>query len=354
MQLVVKGLNKPVYVTHAGDGSPRLFVVEKEGRIRVVRDGALLPAPFLDLTLLVNSAGSEQGLFSVAFHPRYAENGFFYVDYTDRNGHSVIARYQVSAQNPDLADPNSVVPVLFQEQPFPNHNGGLLLFGPDGYLYVGFGDGGSGSDPFRNGQNRSVLLGKLLRLDVDNGFPYAIPPDNPFVHEPGARPEVWAYGLRNPWRYSFDRATGDLYIADVGQKEFEEVDFQRAGVSGQNYGWNVTEGRHCYPRDKRCDASPFVQPIGEYDHSLGCAITGGHVYRGPSFPQLNGIYFFGDYCSGRIWGLRGSASGGPGDWRQQQLLQSSLQISSFGEDEAGELYLTNISDGGLYRLVAAP
>ena len=351
LQLVTNALKQPIYATHAGDGSGRLFVVEKQGRIVIVRDGAPLPTPFLDITSLVGSGGSEQGLFSVTFHPSYTSNGLFYVDYTDRNGDSVIARYHVSADNPDIADPDSAATLLHVDQPYPNHNGGLVLFGPDGYLWTGFGDGGSGGDPRGNGQNKSVLLGKLLRLDVDHGSPYAIPPDNPFVNEPDARPEIWAYGLRNPWRFSFDRATGDLYIGDVGQSAWEEVDFQPAGSGGgQNYGWNRMEGRHCYPPRSSCDPAPFVQPVAEFATSPGASVIGGYVYRGPSFPQLSGLYFFGDYCSGQVRAIQEQA---PGVWQQELLASTPVRISSFGEDQAGELYLTSLSDNGLYRLVAA-
>lgn len=350
LDLVTNQLKQPVYATTAGDGSGRLFVVEKQGRIIIVRDGVPLPTPFLDITSLVGSSGSEQGLFSVAFHPRFTSNGLFYVDYTDKQGNSVIARYQVSAENPDLADPGSAATLLYVEQPAPNHNGGQVLFGPDGYLYIGFGDGGRAGDPWGNAQNLGVLLGKLLRVDVDGGFPYAIPPDNPFVNRPGARPEIWAYGLRNPWRFSFDRATGDLFIADVGQNAFEEIDLQRAGAGGgQNYGWNVMEGFHCYPASKPCDPSPYVPPIAEYGRDGGCSITGGYVYRGMRYPQLQGYYFYGDYCSGRVWALREEA---PDQWHQYELLDTALNISSFGQDEDGELYLTSLSDNGLYQLAA--
>lgn len=350
LDLVTNQLKQPVYATTAADGSGRLFVVEKQGRIIIVRDGVPLPTPFLDITSLVGSSGSEQGLFSVAFHPRFTSNGLFYVDYTDKQGNSVIARYQVSAENPDLADPGSAATLLYVEQPAPNHNGGQVLFGPDGYLYIGFGDGGRAGDPWGNAQNLGVLLGKLLRVDVDGGFPYAIPPDNPFVNQPGARPEIWAYGLRNPWRFSFDRATGDLYIADVGQNAFEEIDLQRAGAGGgQNYGWNVMEGFHCYPASKPCDPSPYVPPIAEYGRDGGCSITGGYVYRGMRYPQLQGYYFYGDYCSGRVWALREEA---PDQWHQYELLDTALNISSFGQDEDGELYLTSLSDNGLYQLAA--
>ncbi|HEX9370928.1 MAG TPA: PQQ-dependent sugar dehydrogenase [Roseiflexaceae bacterium] len=349
LRLVSDDVRQPDFVTHADDGSGRLFVVEKGGTIAILRDGKRAAKPFLDITTLVNSSGSEQGLLGLAFHPDYKQNGRFFVYYTAQNGDNTLARYQVSG-DPDAADPNSGVVLFAVPDPAPNHNGGMLAFGPDGYLYVGLGDGGSAGDPWGNAQNRGVLLGKLLRLDVDKGDPYAIPPDNPWAAGGDARGEVWAYGLRNPWRFSFDRATGDLYIADVGQYKYEEIDFQPAGAKGGlNYGWNVREGLHCY-RDQSCSSEGFVDPIYEYTHDSGCSVTGGYVYRGASFPRLQGTYFFSDYCSGTIWSLRQSA---PGQWQQRELLQSRLGVSSFGEDQAGELYVTDLG-GGVYQVVAAP
>jgi glucose/arabinose dehydrogenase len=350
LKQIATGLDQPVFVTHAGDDSDRLFVVQKSGAIIVLRNGKPSATPFLDISDRITASGSEQGLLGLAFHPDYKNNGRFFVYYTASNGDDTLARYQLSS-DPERADPASGVVLFAQADPAPNHNGGMLAFGPDGYLYVGLGDGGGGGDPWENGQNRAVLLGKLLRLDVDHGDPYAIPPDNPWPSSADARGEVWAYGLRNPWRFSFDRATGDLYIADVGQGQYEEVDVQRAGAGGgQNYGWNVMEGNHCY-NSTTCDSSAFVAPVSEYNHDLGCSITGGYVYRGAMFPQLSGIYFFGDYCSGRIWTLRETT---PGSWQQEQALQTRLSISSFGEDAAGEVYLTDLQSGDLYQVVAAP
>jgi glucose/arabinose dehydrogenase len=344
------GLRSPTDIVSAGDGSGRLFVVEKAGTIRIVRGGALAPQPFLDITALVGSNGSEQGLLGLAFHPQYRTNGQFYVNYTDKRGNTVVSRYKVSDQ-PERADAASASLILGVDQPYPNHNGGNLVFGPDGYLYIGLGDGGSAGDPHGNGQNPNALLGKMLRIDVDHGAPYAIPPDNPFVGRSGYRPEVWALGLRNPWRYSFDRATGNLYIADVGQNVWEEVDFQPAGSrGGENYGWNKTEGAHCYPPRAKCDPAAFVLPIGEYSHDKGWSITGGQVYRGAAQPALTGAYFFADYCSGQFWSLH---RGGDGAWVQTELLKTSVQVSSFGEDEAGEIYVAGLADGRIYHLAAA-
>jgi glucose/arabinose dehydrogenase len=349
LERVIGGLDNPVGIANAGDGSGRLFILEKPGRIRVVQDGKLLGTPFLDITDRVGSAQSEQGLLGLAFHPAYAQNGHFYVNYTDRQGNTVVARFVVSG---DLsrADPTSEALVLALEQPADNHNGGHLAFGPDGYLYVGTGDGGASGDRFGNGQNRQTLLGAMLRIDVDHAQPYAVPASNPFVDDPNTRNEIWAIGLRNPWRYSFDRLTGDLYIADVGQNVYEEVNFQPAGSpGGQNYGWPIMEGLHCYPADRSCDRAGLTLPVQEYDHTQGCSVTGGYVYRGQAFPALSGIYLFGDFCSGRIWGL---ALTGDGDWQVARLAQMDIQLSSFGEDEAGELYVLDKGQGELFRVIA--
>ncbi len=342
-------LNRPVHMTHAGDGSRRMFVVEKRGRIVIVQDGVAREKPFLDISQIVNSRGSEQGLLSVEFHPQYSTNGRFFIGHTDLDGSQVVAGYRVSA-DPDVADPASRKVVLSMPDPAPNHNGGLVLFGPDGYLWIGTGDGGGAGDQFRNSQNRQSLLGKMLRIDVDHGDPYAIPADNPFVNAPDTRPEIWAIGLRNPWRYSFDRATGDLYIADVGQNAYEEVNVRRAGTAGgENYGWPMMEGQHCFPIGQACDETGLVRPVAEYGRSAGLSITGGHVYRGRAIPQLVGRYIFGDFGTGRIWALDEPQ---PGAWRMVELLRSGRQISSFGEDEDGELYLVDYDDQRLYRFTA--
>ncbi len=336
---VVSGLSRPVDIQDPGDGSGRLFIVEQAGRILILQDGALLPTPFLDIVSEVGSRGNEQGLLGLAFHPRYAENGRFFVNYTDTNGDTVISRFQVS-EDPNLADAATETPVLTADQPYPNHNGGVLAFGPDGYLYAGLGDGGSGGDPLGNGQKTDTVLGKILRLDVDSGDPYSIPPDNPFGNE------VWAYGLRNPWRFSFDRLTHDLYIGDVGQGAWEEIDFLPAdSPGGTNFGWNIMEGNHPYSGG---DSTGLTPPVAEYAHGSnpgGCSVTGGYVYRGQSLPEWQGLYLYGDYCSGIIWGLLHTDSG----WQSQVMFRSSFSISSFGQDAGGELYVADLG-GAIYRL----
>jgi glucose/arabinose dehydrogenase len=341
--------DNPTHVAHAGDGSGRLFVIEKAGRIRVISGGAARPQPFLDITDRVGSDSSERGLFSVAFHPDYRSNGFFYVDYTDKAGDSVIARFHVSG-DPNVADRGSATTILTIKQPYPNHNGGQIAFGRDGYLYIGMGDGGGAGDPQGNAQNLGTLLGKMLRIDINRGNPYAVPPDNPFVGAGGARAEIWALGLRNPWRFSFDRATGDLFIADVGQSKLEEIDWAPAGSrGGQNYGWNRMEGRSCYKPATGCDQNGLEQPIAQYGRDSGCSITGGFRYRGREVPAFGSAYFFADFCSGRIWGLTPRDGGG---WNMAELLKTDLRISSFGQDERGELLVADLAGGGVYRLGA--
>ncbi|MFC2036502.1 PQQ-dependent sugar dehydrogenase [Chloroflexota bacterium] len=351
LQSIVAGLDTPVSIANAGDKSQRLFIVEKSGRIRILHNGKLSDSPFLDIGDRMRSSASEQGLLGLAFHPHYADNGFFFVNYTDTQGDTVVSRFSVSS-NRDQADPASETVLLTLDQPADNHNGGHLAFGPDGYLYIGTGDGGAAGDRFGNGQNGQTLLGAMLRLDVDSGLPYAIPPDNPFVNNSGVRDEIWAIGLRNPWRYSFDRLSGDLFIADVGQNRYEEINVQSAAATGgQNFGWPIMEGMHCYPEDRLCDTAGLTLPILEYHHEQGCSVTGGIVYRGQEFPLLAGMYLFGDYCSGRIWGLASHKTDG---WRVAELAKASISLSSFGEDEGGELYLLDMERGELYRIMARP
>jgi glucose/arabinose dehydrogenase len=333
-QQIASGLERPVDLQD--DGSGRLFIIEKTGRIRILENGQLLPTPFLDITDRVNASGNEMGLLGLAFHPNYSQNGYFFVNYNGTGRATFISRFQGSGAS---ADPNSETNLLKIEQPFANHKGGTLHFGPDGYLYAGLGDGGSGGDPFGNAQNLDVLLGKILRIDVDSAEPYAIPPDNPFGNE------ILYYGLRNPWRISFDRLTGDLYIADVGQNTWEEIDFVPAGSpGGLNFGWDYYEGNHDYEPQGPIDN--YVPPVAEYNHSEGgCSVTGGYVYRG-SMSEWNGIYLYGDYCTGYIWGLI-QVDGG---WQTKLLFQVNARITSFGQDRGGEIYL--LSDGGeVYKFV---
>jgi glucose/arabinose dehydrogenase len=342
-----EGFKAPVGFAHAGDGSGRLFVVEKEGAIRILLDGMRVETPFLDIRERVGAGSSEQGLLGLAFAPDYAVTGFFFVNYTDRNGDTIVSRFRVTA-DPDLADPASEEVVLRVDQPAGNHNGGHLAFGPDGYLYIGLGDGGGAGDIYGNGQNTHTLLGAMLRLDVSE-LPYRIPADNPFAGNPDVLDEIWAYGLRNPWLYSFDRLTGDLYIADVGQNAYEEINVQPASsAGGENYGWPIMEGLHCFLTPGGCDQTGLTLPVAEYSHASGCSVTGGYVYRGASYPALYGVYIFGDFCSGHIWGL---AARPDGSWLADELAQASISLSAFGEGEDGELYLADMNGGIIYHLV---
>jgi len=345
LKQLTNAVSSPTYLADPRDGSGRLFVVEKSGRILFLKGTALAAEPFLDLRDRVRSSGSEQGLLSMAFHPGYPHPPYLYVDYTDSTGDVVVARFAVS-QDADRADPGSDQVVLrIDHRQFPNHNGGQLQFGPDGFLYIGVGDGGSEGDPLGNGQKLDTLLGKILRLDVDAATPYAVPRGNPFVGQAGVRPEIWAYGLRNPWRFSFDPPTSELWIADVGQDRFEEVDLQPPGLGGLNYGWSLMEGLHPYAGGYR---EGLTLPVSEYDHSQGCAIVGGYVYRGRDLPGLVGDYLFSDYCSGKLWALYRTPEGN----RQAVLLmETGLNVSSFGEDARGELYLLDLR-GGVYELVS--
>ncbi|MFG0285971.1 MAG: PQQ-dependent sugar dehydrogenase [Phycisphaerales bacterium JB039] len=360
---VVAGLSSPVWVTAPPSDFDRLFVLEKRGAIRIVRDGAVLPTPFLDIDPLISGTG-ERGLLGLAFSPDYRADGEFYVNYTDNAGDTIIARYTVSA-DPDVADPASAEILLTVDQPFANHNAGWIAFGPDRMLYIPLGDGGSGGDPGHRAQNPQELLGKVLRLDVlgapDPGLAYAIPADNPFVGDPDTRDEIWAIGLRNPWRNDFDPATGDLWIADVGQNELEEINFQPAGsLGGENYGWKCREGTACFSTaapycPSSCAVNPFVDPIHEYSHSQGCSITGGVVYRGSAIAGLGGTYFFADFCSNRIWSLRYDGAS------VQELTDRTAELApggglslgsivSFGRDAVGEIYICD-QGGEIFKIV---
>ncbi len=333
-EIVVSGLDRPVDI-QSPPAQDRLFIVEQEGKIRLFQNGKLSPLPFLDISERVGSKHSEQGLLGLAFHPEFEKNGYFYVNYTDLQGNTVIARFQAEA-GALQASPKTEKRLLYIPQPYANHNGGGMAFGPDGYLYLGLGDGGSAGDPQNNAQNPRSLLGKLLRIDVNRGDPYTIPPDNPFSNE------IWAYGLRNPWRFAFD-LDGTLYIADVGQNKWEEVNVLPAGAPpGANFGWNLWEGNHPYHSNPPEDG--FIFPVAEYGHHQGCSVTGGVVYRG-SMSEWQGIYFFGDYCTGRIWGLLRTPQG----WQMQSLFDTHANISTFGRDAQGEVYFAH-HGGSLYRL----
>lgn len=348
---VAAGFTRPIYATHAGDGSGRLFVLEQSGKIWILQDDQRTAVPFLDVSAQISPAAltqryTEQGLLGLAFHPEYASNGSFFIKYTDHAGDSVVARYQVMPGQPQLADPSSGQIIFRHNQPYANHNGGHIDFGPDGYLYIALGDGGSANDPLGAGQNRQLLLGTILRLDIDSAFPYAIPPDNPFTNDAAALDEIWAYGLRNVWRFSFDRATGDLYLADVGQNQWEEVNFQPADSrGGENYGWNVYEANTIFAGGS---APNHVAPFFAYNHSLGCSVTGGYVVRGNAIAALQAAYLFGDYCTGRIWASWRDSSL---TWQTIELMKTAMSISSFGEDEAGEVYVIDYT-GALYRFEA--
>lgn len=339
-RIVSAGLSKPVFVTHANDGSGRLFVVEQDGKIRIIQNGVLQSAPFLNLTSKV-SKGSERGLLGLAFHPNYLSNGKFYVNYTNLAGDTVVAEY-VGTTGRTL---------LTIDQPYSNHNGGMLAFGPDGYLYIGMGDGGSAGDPQNRAQNLDSLLGKILRIDIDNGAPYAIPTGNPYKGPTPAnrRDEIWALGLRNPWRFSFDSKTGDLWIADVGQERYEEINRSLAPNAGRalNYGWKQVEGNTCYVAG--CNKSLYAAPMAVYGHSQGCSVTGGYVYRGLDYRGLVGGYLFGDYCSGRIWALKAH---GPASQSPVQMADTNFAISSFGEGPDGKIYVTDLGRGDIWLITA--
>jgi glucose/arabinose dehydrogenase len=348
--VAVNGFDSPLDVTNAGDGSGRLFVVEQAGKIRLVKDGALVERPFLDITGRIASGG-ERGLLGLAFHPNYPSDPRFFVNYTDRDGNTVVSQFTVSGADPDLGDPDSEVVLMHIAQPFANHNGGAVVFGPDGMLYIATGDGGSGGDPQGNGQRLDTHLGKILRIDVDvapgSSTTYQVPADNPFTTTAGAKPEIWLYGLRNPWRISFDHETGDLWIGDVGQNAWEEIDVARAGQKGLDYGWNTMEATHCFNPSSGCDPTGLTLPVAEYDHDLGCAVIGGVVVRNPSQGRLNGGYLFGDACSDNLW-LMDTA----GDQLRGATLVAEMgrTLSSIGEAEDGSVYATSLGNGELLRI----
>jgi glucose/arabinose dehydrogenase len=344
---VVSGLTNPLGMESSHDSTGRLFILQQGGIIRILQNGSLNAAPFLDITSLVESGG-EKGLLGLAFHPNFSTNRKFYVNYTRRVAgqlQTIVAEYQASTANPNQADTSSARILLTINQPFDNHNGGQLAFGPDGFLYIGVGDGGSGGDPNNNGQNKTVLLGKLLRIDVNStsaGKQYAIPPGNPFASGVGGAPEIFAYGFRNPWRFSFDSSR--LFVADVGQDAFEEIDLVE---SGKNYGWRVMEGTHCFNPASNCDQTGLTLPIFDYPHSDGESVTGGFVYRGSAIPALVGTYVFADFISGNIWLLNESGS----TWTRTLAIASGRGVSSFGRDDSGEIYVVDYS-GSILRLVA--
>jgi glucose/arabinose dehydrogenase len=350
MQLmeVAGGFSQPLFVTHAGDGGGQVYVVEQGGTVVLLdREGRPVAEKFLDIAGRV-SAGGERGLLGLAFHPGFRLNGRVFVNYTDRNGDTVVSEFHATATR---ADANSERLLLKIDQPYANHNGGWIGFGPDRNLYIGMGDGGSGGDPHNNGQRKDTLLGKMLRLDVDRGDPYGIPAGNPFAGQQGSRPEIWDYGLRNPWRNSFDRETGDLFIGDVGQNRLEELNVQPSGKGGLNFGWNIMEGDACFRQDP-CDRSGLSLPVFAYGRGEGTVITGGYVYRGKQFPFFAGAYVFGDYASGTIWAFK-AADALAGPVQPVKLLDAGMAISSFGEDEAGELYVTDLSGGKVHRIVVS-
>jgi glucose/arabinose dehydrogenase len=343
----------PLAITAPDDGTDRLFVATKAGQIRIVRDGLVEPDPMLDIGGLVSNGG-EQGLLGIAVHPAFPGDPRVFVDYTDLDGDTVLASYHLDPADPDRLDPGSATTILSVDQPYANHNGGAVGFGPDGFLYVGLGDGGSGGDPQDNGEHLDTLLGKILRIDVDSvgagGVPYAIPPENPFANVSGARPEIWLTGLRNPWRFAFDRLTGDLWIGDVGQNAWEEVDLAPAGVGGLDFGWDRMEGSHCFEPETGCPTDGLTPPLTEYGHEEGCTIIGGTVYRGTAQGLLAGGYLFGDYCTGRLWAIPASA-GATGPVEPVRVGTAGAGLAGFGEDDAGELYAANL-DGTISRVVA--
>jgi glucose/arabinose dehydrogenase len=349
IQPFAQGLDAPVFVTGTGDGTGRLFVLEQPGRIRIVGgDGSVAATPLLDIAGRLVSGG-ERGLLGLALHPDFTTNGRLFVDYTrSPDGATVISEFRAKG---DSADPASEQILLTIPQPFSNHNGGMLAFDSSGMLVIGMGDGGSAGDPQANGQNREALLGKLLRIDVDGRRPYDLPRDNPFLHAANTRPEIWDLGMRNPWRFSFDRQTGDLFIGDVGQDSWEEIDVERAGTGGLDYGWNLMEARHCVQSD--CDPSGLTLPVAEYSHADGCSVTGGYVYRGSKFPLMFGGYLFSDYCSGTIWAFPAVTALANGSAAPVVVGSAGFSVSSFGQGDDGELYVADLAGRVLKVVVIA-
>ncbi|MGL4609498.1 MAG: PQQ-dependent sugar dehydrogenase [Trueperaceae bacterium] len=348
LEPLVEGLEMPVYITQAPGNTEQFFVVEKSGQIRLVENGTVQDQSVLDIRDLV-STKAEQGLLGLAFHPDFEQNGYIFINYTDftddtRPQNTQIVRYTLED---NIANPDSAKTILTISQPHSNHNGGMIAFGPDGYLYIGMGDGGSGGDPYQHGQNMDSLLGKVLRIDINTDEPYVVPDDNPFVGQENVRPEIWTVGWRNPWRWSFDRETGDMWLGDVGQDIYEEISFQAAGQGGGNYGWRCYEAMHEYDLSENCEDKEFIEPVFEYEHSEGASVTGGYAYRGEALPDLQGTYIYGDFTSGKIW----FATQQDGEWTSNEWLDTELFISSFGEDNDGELYVVDYS-GAVYQLTA--
>jgi glucose/arabinose dehydrogenase len=345
----------PLAITAPRDGTGRLFVASQDGSAWVVHDGTTLRDPLLDLRGRI-STGGERGLLGIAVHPRYPADPRIFVDYTDTSGNTVVASYEIDPSNPNRLAPESKKELLHVGQPFANHNGGALAFGPDGYLYVSLGDGGSGGDPMGNGQRLDTTLGKILRIDIDkpsDNRPYGIPADNPFVGNPLAHGEIWLYGLRNPWRMSFDDLTGDLWIGDVGQNAWEEVDVDPAGHGGLDYGWNRMEGRHCYQPSDGCDQTGLTMPVAEYGHDDGCVVIGGVVYRGKADPILDGGYLFADYCSGKVFAIPATATAATTAAAAKPVEVGTVDsgLAAFGEDESGEVYAANLA-GQILKVTA--
>ena len=346
VETVATGLSSPVYLTSPANDQ-RLFVVEQAGRIRIIQNGQLVDPPFLDIRSRVSSGG-ERGLLSLAFHPNYATNGFFFVNFTDLAGDTRVERFTVAAGTPNVANAASSKLIIGIAQPFSNHNGGQLQFGPDGKLYIGMGDGGGSGDPLQHGQDRSTLLGDLLRIDIDAGDPYSIPSDNPYATSTQFRREIWAYGLRNPWRFSFDRTDGVIYVADVGQNQYEELNAVSAAQAGVNYGWRIMEGQHCFSPATNCTTAGLQLPVHEYSHADGCSVTGGYVYRGSRIPGVVGHYFYSDYCGGFLRSFK-LVNGAATDHRTWNIGDIG-SVTSFGQDASGELYMLT-SNGRVSRII---